>query len=35
VRNPSPKEIENPSDEHEQAMQEAMATLDRELRARK
>lgn len=35
VRNPSPKEIENPSEEHEQAMQEAMATLDRELRARK
>jgi uncharacterized glyoxalase superfamily protein PhnB len=34
VRDPSPKEIENPSEEHEQAMQEAMTSLDRELRAR-
>jgi uncharacterized glyoxalase superfamily protein PhnB len=34
VRDPSPNEIENPSEEHEQAMQEAMTSLDRELRAR-
>lgn len=34
VRDPSPKEMENPSEEHEQAMQEAMTSLDRELRAR-
>jgi len=34
VRDPNPKEMENPSEEHEQAMQEAMTSLDRELRSR-
>jgi uncharacterized glyoxalase superfamily protein PhnB len=35
VQDPTRKDIETPSDEHEQAMQVAMATLDRELRRRK
>jgi uncharacterized glyoxalase superfamily protein PhnB len=32
VRDPSPMDLENLSEEHEQAMQEAMVSLDRELR---